>query len=199
MNERCKLPYEGVSDQNVNQTQENSAQFHTFWSNKLWTLKRKQKLRGFPEDRNLNTKKVLIHEFHKKLTRKRQSRSANRDSQIDNSNPVRLFDLKAIVCIIKVNDKTFRNAQCLLFPLPAKYRETFFLKKLRIGEQTFLAKFMGDVLHGNKFSSQLNTKSENFSCSWWKTHFKRNPNQSIELSFPLGDPDIVCRYIISKS
>ena len=32
---------------------------------------------------------------------------------------------------------------------PTKYRGTFFIKKLCIGEKTFLGEFMGDVLHGD--------------------------------------------------
>ena len=36
------------------------------------SLKYKQKLCGFPEDKNANRRKVLIREFHKKLFEKNQ-------------------------------------------------------------------------------------------------------------------------------
>ena len=54
------------------------------------SLKCKQKLCGFPEEKNFNRKKVLIHKFHKnclKWSAKRQIRSENCDWWIANSNP----------------------------------------------------------------------------------------------------------------
>ena len=54
------------------------------------SLKCKQKLCGFPEDKNSNRKKVLICKFNKncsKWSAKRQIWSTNRDSRITNSNP----------------------------------------------------------------------------------------------------------------
>ena len=55
-------------------------------------LEYRQKLRGFPEDKNYNRSKVLIRKFHKKLLKrfpKRQSLSGNRDSWIANLNPIK--------------------------------------------------------------------------------------------------------------
>ena len=53
-------------------------------------LECKQNVCGFPEDKNSNRRKVLIHEFHKnclKWSAKRQIRSKNCDSRIANSSP----------------------------------------------------------------------------------------------------------------
>ena len=69
MEEHFKPPIAGVWGQNVIQMQENSVQVNTFWSkiyiSDLLSLKCKQKLSGFPEDKNSNRRKVLIHEFRK--------------------------------------------------------------------------------------------------------------------------------------
>ena len=43
---------------------------------------------------------------------------------------------------------------------PTKYRGTFLLKKLCMGEQKFWGKFMGAVLHGD----------------WWSDHARRGVN-----------------------
>ena len=63
---------------------------------RLLSLKCKQKLRGFPEDKNFNRRKVLICQLdtQKKCLKwfaKRQIQSANCDLQIANSNPKCLF------------------------------------------------------------------------------------------------------------
>ena len=68
MGECCK-PALGVWSENAIQIQDNSVQFNTFWSKKdisdLSSLKCKQKLCGFPEDKNCNRRKVLICKFYK--------------------------------------------------------------------------------------------------------------------------------------
>ena len=59
--------------------------------NDLSSLKCKQKLCGFPEDKYSNRSKVLIHKFYKtclKWSLKRKIQSANRNSWTANPNPV---------------------------------------------------------------------------------------------------------------
>ena len=74
-----------------------------------------------------------------------------------------------------------------------------------MGEQTFLGKFMGDVLHGDKLSDHAmgeekfdkcneRCNSKNFLRSWWETHLKINPYQSIELSKDLSLRLMVNRF-----
>ena len=63
------------------------------------------------------------------------------------------FSCKAIVCSTKVRDETFRNQKHMKVnhsvsspPTPSKVWGTFFLKKLCMGGQAFLGKFMGGCL-----------------------------------------------------
>ena len=71
------------------------------------SLKCKQKLRGFPEDKNSSRRKVLIRELHKKLLSdprkgKVDPRIAIRRSLIRTMNVAHFVNLKSSVCIIRI-------------------------------------------------------------------------------------------------
>ena len=107
------------------------------------------------------------------------------------------FAWKAIVFSTKVRDETFRNGKIYEDKacFPPQSKEDFFLKKVCMGEQTFLGKFMWGVLYmgtsdqvmqerrksfTNAFFSNLNTINLMVGAMVGDT-LEKNPYQSMEL------------------
>ena len=82
---------------------------------------------------------------------------------------------------------------------PPKYWGDFFLKKALNGGTNFFGQIYGGMFYmkindhimqggrksfTNAFFNNLNTKSENFPQTWWKTHLKSNPYQSVRSELP---------------